>query len=496
MKNLTELMKELTYKDHAIWNGIQITGVAYDSRKVELGNLFVAIKGFQSDGHQYIQQALDNGAIAVIVTEEEYCGFDFPWILVEDSRLALAEISSAYYGHPSEKLTVIGVTGTNGKTTTTNLIAHILESQGHTVGLIGTNHIRIGQEILPVSRTTPESSDLQALLAQMVEKGAEYAVMEVSSHALELARVACCEFDVVVFTNLTQDHLDYHETMENYCKAKTKLFTMLDRSKRKEGVDKTAVINIDDPWAAQFMVATAMPMVTYGIDKDASWKAEQVTIAADGASFTVDDMPVKLQLTGKFNIYNALAALSVGAALGIDEKAVIQALESAHGVAGRFQRVAGSGDYTVLVDYAHTPDGLKNVIETALEFAQGRVITVFGCGGDRDRTKRPKMGAIAAELSQYCVVTSDNPRTEEPKAIIADILPGVEAHMQPEQYLVEPDRHLAIQAAVRMARPGDVIILAGKGHEDYQEINGVKHHFDDYEEAAQAIAARTAGTLS
>ncbi len=489
MKNLTELMKELTYKDHAVWNGIQITGVTYDSRQVELGNLFVAIKGLNSDGHQYITQALEKGAIAVIITEEAYCDMDYPWILVEDSRLALAQISSAYYGHPSEKLTVIGVTGTNGKTTTTNLIAHILESQGHQIGLIGTNHIRIGEEILPVSRTTPESSDLQALLAQMVEKGASYAIMEVSSHALELSRVACCEFDVAVFTNLTQDHLDYHQSMENYCKAKTRLFGMLDRSKRKIGVEKTAVINIDDPWAAQFMVATAMPMITYGIDKEASWKAEQVVIAADGAAFVVDDLPVKLHLTGKFNVYNALAALAAATALGIDSKAAIEALESAQGVAGRFQRVAGSRAYTVLVDYAHTPDGLKNVIETALEFAEGRVITVFGCGGDRDRTKRPKMGAIAAELSQYCVVTSDNPRTEAPEAIIADILPGVEAHMQPNEYTVQPDRHLAILEAVRMAQPGDVIILAGKGHEDYQEINGVKHHFDDYEEAAAAIAA-------
>lgn len=489
MKNLTELMKELTYKDHAIWNGIQITGVAYDSRQVELGNLFVAIKGFNSDGHQYILQALEKGAIAVIVTEEDCCGMDYPWILVEDSRLALAQISSAYYDHPSEKLTVIGVTGTNGKTTTTNLIAHILESQGHKIGLIGTNHIRIGEDILPVSRTTPESSDLQALLAQMVEKEASYAIMEVSSHALELSRVACCEFDVAAFTNLTQDHLDYHQSMENYCKAKTRLFGMLDKSKRKIGVEKTAVINIDDPWAAQFMVATAMPMVTYGIDKQASWKAEKVSIAADGAAFEVDGLPVKLHLTGKFNVYNALAALAVTTALGVDTKAAIQALESAHGVAGRFQRVAGSRAYTVLVDYAHTPDGLKNVIETALEFAEGRVITVFGCGGDRDRTKRPKMGAIAAELSQYCVVTSDNPRTESPEAIIADILPGVEAHMQQDEYTVQPDRHLAILEAVRMAQPGDVIILAGKGHEDYQEIQGVKHHFDDYEEAAAAIAA-------
>lgn len=490
MKNLTELMQEMTYKDHAIWAGIQITGVAYDSRKVELGNLFVAIHGFNSDGHQYIKQALDNGAIAVVVTDEEYCGLDYPWILVEDSRLALAQISSAFYGHPSEKLTLIGVTGTNGKTTTTNLIAKIIEDQGYKTGLVGTNHNRIGETILPVSRTTPEASDLQALFAQMVENGVQYAIMEVSSHALELSRVAGCEFDVAVFTNLTQDHLDYHKTMENYCKAKTLLFGMLDKSKRKEGVEKTAVINIDDPWSAQFMVATAVPLITYGIDKEASWRAEQVEIHSDGASFLFDGMPVKLHLTGKFNVYNVLAALSVGTALGFEEKAVIKSLENANGVAGRFQRVSGSREYAVLVDYAHTPDGLENVIQTALEFAKGRVITVFGCGGDRDRTKRPKMGAIAAKLSHYCIVTSDNPRTEVPEDIIKDILPGVIEYMTPEQYLVQPDRHEAIKAAVDMAQTGDVIILAGKGHEDYQEINGVKHHFDDYEEAAAAIKAR------
>lgn len=489
MKNLTELMQQVTYKDHAIWQGIQITGIQYDSRKIELGNLFVAIKGLNSDGHQFIQQALDRGAIAVLISDEEYATVEYPWILVEDSRLALAEISAAYYNNPSEQLTLIGVTGTNGKTTTTNLIAHILEAKGNSVGLIGTIHNRIGQRIIESDRTTPESLELQCLLAQMVEEKIQYVVMEVSSHALELQRVACCAFDIAVFTNLSQDHLDYHRTMEDYCQAKTALFGMLDKSKVKS-VPKTAIINIDDEHAANFMVATAVPVITYGLEKAASWQGQNVTITADGADFEVDGSPVHLKLAGKFNVYNALAALACGCALGYETADVIAALETADGVAGRIQKVKGSEGYTVLVDYAHTPDGLRNVISTVRQFAKGRVITVFGCGGDRDKSKRAIMGEIAAELSHFCIITSDNPRTEEPNAIIADILSGVERIAKKEQYKVIVDRKEAIFYAVDMAKRDDVIILAGKGHEDYQEINGIKYHLDDYEIATEAITAK------
>lgn len=490
MKNLTELMEKIDYKDHAIWQGIQITGIQYDSRKVKLGNLFIAIKGINADGHQYIEQALEKGAIAVMVSDENYTSIDYPWILVEDCRLALAQISNAFYGQPSEQLTLIGVTGTNGKTTTTNLIAQIIEAQGEKVGLIGTIHNRIGEKIIEGSRTTPESLELQALLAQMVAEGVKYAVMEVSSHALALKRVACCNFDIAVFTNLTQDHLDFHHTMEDYCRVKTELFAMLDKSIKK-GLAKTAVINIDDAHAAQFMVATAVPIVTYGIDKDASWQAKSVKITANGADFILDDLPVHLPLSGKFNVYNALAALAVGDSLGFATEKILSALQKAHGVAGRLQRVEGSENYSVLVDYAHTPDGLANVLTAVKEFSQGRIITVFGCGGNRDHSKRPKMGAIAAQMSHYCFVTSDNPRSEEPMAIINDILPGVVKEMTPEQYQIIEDRAVAIHAAIAMAQKGDVIVLAGKGHEDYQEINGVKHHFDDYEIAREAIRQRS-----
>lgn len=487
MKVLSDLLQEVTYKKHCILQGLSITGIQYDSRKVALGNLFVAIKGFQSDGHQYIRQALEQGAIAVMISDEAYCSNEYPWILVEDCRLALAQISSVFYGHPSEKLTLIGVTGTNGKTTTTNLICHIIEAQGEKTGLIGTIHNRIGDKVLEGSRTTPESLELQQMFAAMVDEGIHYAVMEVSSHALELHRVDCCDFDIAVFTNLTQDHLDYHVTMENYCKAKTILFQMLGKNGEKAGLQKTAVINMDDPWAGHFLVASNVPAVTYSMHKDASWKAEQVEVGAEGVRYSVDGHPVQLHLTGNFNVYNSLAALAVGEALGFSLDSVIQALEQVNGIAGRFQTVKGARDFSVIVDYAHTPDGLENVISTAQAFAKGNVITVFGCGGDRDRTKRPLMGEVAAELSDYCVVTSDNPRTEDPEQILQDILPGVEKHMQQDTYHVEVDRRKAIHYAVQMAQPGDVVLLAGKGHENYQDVNGVKHHFDDYEVAQEAI---------
>lgn len=481
MKVLTDLLQEVTYKKHCILQGMMITGIQYDSRKVELGNLFVAIKGFTSDGHQYIHQALENGAIAVLISDESYCSVEYPWILVTDSRLALAEVSSAYYEHPSEKLKLIGVTGTNGKTTTTNLICSVIEAQGEKTGLIGTIHNRIGDRVLEGTRTTPESLDLQRMFAEMVKEGIGYAVMEVSSHALELQRVACCDFDIAVFTNLTQDHLDYHETMEKYCKAKTQLFRVLGAKGEKAGLSKTAIINIDDAWSNHFMVASNAPVITYGIQKAASWKAEHVQVTANGVQYTVDGMAVDLRLNGIFNVYNSLAALATGEALGFPVENVIRALEQVNGIAGRFQKVEGNQNYTVIVDYAHTPDGLENVILTAKAFAKGRVITVFGCGGDRDRTKRPLMGKIAAKLSNYCIVTSDNPRTEDAEKIIADILPGVQEYMTEMAYHVEVDRKKAIMYAIQMAQPDDVILLAGKGHETYQEINGIRHHFDDYE---------------
>lgn len=485
-RNLHELMNNLTYKDHAIMQGLGITGIQYDSRKIELGNLFVAIKGFQSDGHQYIKAAIEKGAIAVIVEDEEYCSLDYPWILVEDARVALAEISAAFYHNPSEKLKLVGVTGTNGKTTTTNLIAQILESQGHKVGVIGTLGARIGDEFIAGSRTTPEALELQQLFAQMLEKGAEYAVMEVSSHALDLHRVDKCAFDIAVFTNLTQDHLDYHHSMEEYCKAKTKLFMMMDKSKQK-GIAKTAVINIDDEWAKHFLVSSGGAVATYGIEKEAVWKAENIAVKPDGVCYTVDGLEVDLPLCGKFNIYNSLAAMAAANALGVAVEDCISALNSSHGVDGRFQRVNAETDFSVIIDYAHTPDGLENVISTAREIAHGRVITVFGCGGDRDRTKRPIMGQISAKLSDYCIVTSDNPRSEDPQMIIEDILPGVKKYMAPNRYKVLVDRREAICEAVKMAQAGDIVLIAGKGHEDYQEINGVKHHFNDYEEAMTAI---------
>lgn len=486
MNDLKQMVEQITYLKYNLLGEGEITGIAYDSRNVKKGELFVAIKGYQTDGHRYIKQALENGAIGVVLSEETYCNQDYPWILVADSRVALAKLANMYYDYPSRQLVLIGVTGTNGKTTTANLIAQIIEDQGHQTGLIGTIHNRIGDEILPVSRTTPESWELQGLFAKMVSKGIKYVVMEVSSHALALHRVVGCDFDVAVFTNLTQDHLDHHGTMMDYAQAKAKLFAMLASGGEQRGLAKTAVINLDDPWAGQFMVASNVPLVTYGIDKEASWRAEDVQVRADGVSYRVDDFLVNLQLTGRFNVYNSLAALAAATSLGFSVEDVINSLEGVRGVLGRFQRVESGGDFTVIVDYAHTPDGLENVISTARAFAKGRVITVFGCGGDRDRTKRRLMGEVAAKLSHYCIVTSDNPRTEDPEAIIGDIMPGVEAYMAPEAYRVEVDRAKAIGLAIEEAQMGDVILIAGKGHEDYQEICGVRHHFNDYE-IAQAL---------
>ena len=484
MKNLRQLMEKVKYKDHRIFQGLAITGIQYDSRKVELGNLFVAVKGFQTDGHKYIRQAFDNGAIAVMVSDEAYCSDDYPWIWVEDCRVALAEISAAFYGFPTEKLKLIGVTGTNGKTTVTNMIAHILESQGKKVGLIGTICTRIGDMEQEGTRTTPEALELQQTFAKMLEEGVEYGIMEVSSHALSLHRVDQCHFDVAVFTNLSQDHLDYHASMDEYCEAKTKLFMQMDRSVRKDVV-KTAVINLDDAYSAKFLVSSGGAVATYGIEKAGSWQAENVVLEENGIKYRLDDFDVEIPISGRFNVYNSLAAIAVAEALGISEENAIAAMKSFDGVKGRFQRVKSDKDFTVIVDYAHTPDGLKNVLETAKEIASGRVITVFGCGGDRDKKKRPMMGEVAGLLSDYVIVTSDNPRTEEPAAIIEDILPGL--RKVSSAYEVVEDRKEGILRGIAIAKTGDVVILAGKGHENYQEIRGIKEHFDDYEVALEAL---------
>lgn len=468
-----------------------IEGITYDSRQVKPGFLFVAIKGFKADGHDYIAQAIKKGAAAIMAEREVALPPGTAWVLVPDSRRAMALLSTCFYGNPSSRMKMIGVTGTNGKTTTANLVAAVLKAAGKKTGLIGTIHNKIGHKILPVKHTTPEAPDLQKLLGEMATEGVDVCVMEVSSHALALHRVDGCEFDVAVFTNITQDHLDFHGDMEEYMEAKLKLFSGLGvHGVKKE--EKYAVINADDSHAAQMSKVCKGNICTYGLTAGADVWAENAKISASGASFTVkgkwSSCALNLRMTGMFNVYNALAAFTASAVAGVPIETIKDALENVRGVPGRFEMVDSGQEFSVIVDYAHTPDGLENTLKTARQITQGRLITVFGCGGDRDRAKRPMMGEIAARYSDFAVLTSDNPRTEDPLAIIEEVEAGVRHFAGKGSYAVEPDRRMAIRLAVSAARRGDVVVIAGKGHEDYQIIGMRKFPFDDRLEAAAALA--------
>ncbi len=487
---LSNLLAGLPLLDSKVVEDRQVRGIAYDSRQAGPGFLFVAIKGFRTDGHLYVRDAVERGAAAVVLQEDVPVPEGVSKVLVEDSRRFLALLSARFYGYPARKMKVVGVTGTNGKTTTTNLISAVYREHGVKTGLIGTIYNRIGDRVLPVERTTPESADLQRLLAEMAGEAVQVVVMEVSSHALALHRVEECEFDTAVFTNITQDHLDFHAGMEEYLAAKSKLFAGLGRGARKPG-PKRAVVNADDPAAPRIMETSTAPVITYGLHNPAHVTARNVRVTARGVSFTAllpggSAVDLNLKLTGKFNVYNALAAVAAGFADNISPEAIKRGLEGVPGVPGRFELVDRGQDFAVIVDYAHTPDGLENVLATAREITGGRLITVFGCGGDRDRAKRPLMGKIAARLSDLAVVTSDNPRSEKPLAIIEDILAGVRA-VEGASYTVIPDRREAIREAVRRAGAGDVVVIAGKGHEDYQIVGERRLPFDDREEAAAAL---------
>ena len=468
---LQELLRGVAVKSSTAAEDLEIREVRYDSRAVQAGDLFVAIRGFATDGHQYIGKALEQGAVAV-VCEEAPAGV--PAVVVENARQALAEIAANRFGHPADSMVMLGVTGTNGKTTTTYLVKHMLEDAGHKVGLIGTNQNLIGEEVIETERTTPESYELHALFARMRDAGCTHVIMEVSSHSLVLDRVHGIPFAVGAFTNLTQDHLDFHKTMEEYRKAKAMLFSISDKG----------VINLDDN-AAQAMLADAKcPCLTFSCEKDAAdLTAKNIHLYADGVEFVATTKGelarVKLPIPGHFSVENALAALGMVLQIGMSLSDAAHSLATATGVKGRVEVVPTNTDYTVLIDYAHTPDGVENVLRAVRGFAKGRVIALFGCGGDRDRTKRPKMGKIAADLADFCVVTSDNPRTEDPKAIIDDILEGMKDTKTPMQVIV--DRSEAIHWALAHAKKDDVIVLMGKGHETYQEVNHVKHHMDERE---------------
>ena len=468
---LQDLLKGVAVLESTAAPDTEINEVRYDSRAVRPGDLFVAIRGYATDGHQYIGKALEQGA-AAIVCEEAPAGA--PAVVVENARRALAEIAANRFGHPADSMVMLGVTGTNGKTTTTYLVKHMLEDAGHKVGLIGTNQNLIGDEVVETERTTPESYELHALFARMRDAGCTHVIMEVSSHSLVLDRVHGIHFAVGAFTNLTQDHLDFHKTMEEYRRAKALLFTISDKG----------VINLDDPAAGAMLADAKCPCLTFSCEKDAAdLTAKNLKLHADGVEFVAatkgDLARVKLPIPGHFSAENALTALGIVLQLGMPLANAAKSLATATGVKGRVEVVPTDTDYTVLIDYAHSPDGVENVLRAVRGFARGRVVALFGCGGDRDRTKRPKMGKIAADLADFCIVTSDNPRTEDPKAIIDDILEGMKGTKTPMQVIV--DRPEAIHWALAHAKKDDIIVLMGKGHETYQEVNHVKHHMDERE---------------
>ncbi|MGM9668942.1 MAG: UDP-N-acetylmuramoyl-L-alanyl-D-glutamate--2,6-diaminopimelate ligase [Faecousia sp.] len=457
----------------------EITNIAYDSRKARQGSLFVAIAGFCSDGNRFIPGAMEKGA-AVVVTAKKPEN-DVPYVLVESDRLALARISANFYDHPGEAMTLVGVTGTNGKTSVTLLLKHVLETvTGAKVGLVGTMYNMVGDKKLETGRTTPESLELQELFAQMRDAGCRYAVMEVSSHALALERVGGIRFDVAAFTNLTEDHLDFHKTMEAYCDAKAELFRRCGKG----------VLNRDDPWFPRISAGATCSVFTTSLKDEGDLRAVNPVLHSDGVSFTAKqggkEVAVRLGIPGEFTVSNAMTVLGIAVNLGISLEDAAEALRTAPGVKGRVEVVPTPGKpYTVLIDYAHTPDGLSNVLRSVRGFCKGRLISVFGCGGDRDPMKRPIMGAIGAELSDVAVITSDNPRSEEPMAIIRDILAGIGENAK--NTVVIADRRSAIDWALKNAEKDDIIVLAGKGHETYQEIQGVKYPMDEREIVADCL---------
>ncbi|WDL97450.1 UDP-N-acetylmuramoyl-L-alanyl-D-glutamate--2,6-diaminopimelate ligase [Alicyclobacillus sp. ALC3] len=484
-------------KAHVIGDAvIEFLDITTDSRRVQPGSLFIALRGYTVDGHAYVQDAVRAGAVAVMV-EMPFDSLNCAQLVVPDTRLASAVAAAWFYNHPSERLSVIGVTGTNGKTTTTHLIERVLRDAGHQTGLLGTIGKRIGDVTVDVANTTPEAVELQSVLAEMVAADCQYAVMEVSSHALEERRVAGTRFRTAVFTNLTQDHLDFHGTMDNYRAAKGKLFSRLGNTYAADPrLMERAVLNADDAATAYLLAQSVHESITYGIEQSADVRASAVNVQAGGVSFHValftgEEADVTLQLTGRFNVYNALAAIAVGAIEGLPLARMVASLESVAGIPGRLERVVAGQSFTVLVDYSHTPDSLENALQTVREFATGRVLCVVGCGGDRDRGKRPLMAEVAARYSDLTLLTSDNPRTEDPVRILDDMEAGVKGKsLRPGgRYQRITDRREAIEKAVAEAKGDDVILIAGKGHETYQIIGRVKHHFDDREVAAQALVS-------
>lgn len=470
---LQDITAGLKYENTVNWAPERdVTDICCNSAKVTDGSAFVAITGFKSDGHNYIPDAIKKGA-KVIVAERYISELDTgneTWIIVEDTRVAEAIIGANFYGRPAEKMSIIGITGTNGKTTVTYLVKHILECGGIKTGLIGTNQNMIGDRVIETGRTTPDSLELQKLFAEMESAGVECVVMEVSSHALSLSRVYGIEFEVGAFTNLTRDHLDFHKTMENYAAAKAKLFEN----------SRFAVINTDDAYGTKMSENAACSVVKYGTEKSCDVSAQNIELHRSGVEFDACGEHFCLNIPGEFSVYNALCAIGICRCLEIPAADIAHALSSASGVKGRAEIVpTGNTDYTVMIDYAHTPDGIENILNTVRGFAKGRVIIVFGCGGDRDTAKRAMMGKIAGRLADFSIITSDNPRSEEPSKIIDMIVDGISK--TDGRYTVVENRRDAIEYALSNAQKDDVIILAGKGHETYQILGSGTIHFDERE---------------
>ncbi len=466
-----------------------VDGIAYDSRRVQRNFLFVALRGEKSDGHQFIEQAIEKGA-SVIVTEHEVQQARATCLVVENTRQALADLGAAFYERPMRRLKMAAVTGTNGKTTTTFLLKHICEKAGLRCGLLGTVRYEIGGRVLPAVRTTPESLDIQEHLAQMADAGCKAVAMEVSSHALALDRTRGLEWDVAVFTNLTQDHLNFHKTMENYFEAKAQLFTGLAEQKTK--TTPAAVINLDDRYGAQLVdrLDKKTPVITYGVSPRADFRASNYHAEFAGTSYQLDakgkSYLVRVPLIGRFNVANSMAALAAASSLGISLREAILSLARSPQVPGRLEAVPAKRQFQVFVDYAHTDDALLNVLKTLNELSPNRLIVVFGCGGDRDRQKRPLMGRVVDQNADYGIITSDNPRTENPDAIIAEVEQG----FQSSHYEKIPDRAKAIARAIELAQPRDIVLIAGKGHEKTQEFADHTIPFDDILVTQRALEDR------
>lgn len=477
---LEELFGSVEEKRIAGGRDLEVAGLAYDSRRVEPGCAFFCIKGLVTDGHLFIGDAVERGARVVVIEREpdEDIPADVTTVRVPDTRLALALCSSRFYGEPSRKLELAGITGTNGKTTTTYLVENIFIEAGRKTGLIGTVENHVAGAVEQVTRTTPESLDLQRLLSRMADGGVETVAMEVSSHALELERVSGCDFEVVAFTNLTQDHLDFHISLEEYFGAKKRLF-----QDPGFGEDRVAVVNSDDEFGRRLLADTSLRKVSFGLGEQADVRATGLSVSAGGNRFELamkgGSFPVRTRLQGRFNVYNCLAAAAIAGELGAGPESIAAGLETLAGVPGRFENIDCGQPFTAIVDYAHTPDGIRSVLQAAREVAGGRVIIVVGCGGDRDRSKRPQMGRVAAEMSDVCVITSDNPRSEDPEAIIGMILEGIRDDFDEGRYEVEVDRREAIRKAMSMALPGDLVVVAGKGHESGQIFAAGVVPFDD-----------------